>query len=61
MKNIKSVKRLISQGINEKEAIYAVNRLNEIGLSPESITKKMQASEIIEQIKKIDEIASKAQ
>ena len=54
MKNKKAVKRLIEQGLSDQEALKVVRDIRDLGYSPETITRQMKASEIVEIIASVD-------
>lgn len=59
MKNIKAIRRLIEQGLTEKEARYYVKSISELGYSPEIISLKHTAKEIKDIVDSVDRVLSK--
>lgn len=60
MKNIKAVRRLMEQGIDDKTAKYLVQSIRDLGYSPEKVTKEMCAKQINETIASVDRALERA-
>lgn len=54
MKNVKAFRRLVTQGLSEALARKTVRDIRDLGYSPESITQKYPASEILDIIQSVE-------
>lgn len=54
MKNVRALKRLKEQGIEEKQAIRLIRDIRILGYSPERVTKEYTAKQIAEICDSVD-------
>lgn len=54
MRNKKAFQRLVDQGLTPQKAKYMVDSVRDLGYSPETITRQMTATKIVEIVESVD-------